>query len=75
MLEAAARQKVPPDRISFIDALRWLCSVTLGQGLATLVVNPDRRGRAEPRVAKRRPKQYPLMNQPRRVLQQALMEQ
>src|SRR5690625_1797679 len=28
MLKASQRQKVPLDRISFVDALRWLCTVT-----------------------------------------------
>ena len=31
---------------------------------------PDRKGRAEPRVRKRRPKSYPLMKQPRHILNQ-----
>ena len=72
MLQAAKRQKVPTTRISFIDALRWICSVTIGDVLAPLIVNPDRPGRVEPRVIKRRPKPYPLMTQPRQELKQAL---
>jgi len=39
------------------------------------VVNPHRRDRAEPRVRKRRPKQYPLMKKPRSVLRKSLTEQ
>ena len=31
---------------------------------------PERKGRAEPRVRKRRPKSYPLMKQPRQTLNQ-----
>ncbi len=38
---------------------------------AELVVNPERRGRFEPRVRKRRPKQFPGMKKPRAVLRQA----
>jgi len=57
---------VDPDRISLVDALRWLTGEE-GQGTTPiLVVNPSRRGRVEPRVKKRRPKQYPRMTKPRR---------
>jgi hypothetical protein len=76
MLEAARRQDLAPDQISFIDAVRWLCHVHAGQSLdtlASLVVLPHRPGRVEPRVKKRRPKQYPLMKKPRTILKQALL--
>ena len=66
--DAARRQGVPADRISFIDALRWLRTYRPGRELIDLIVNPRRVGRFEPRVVKRRPKQYGLMNQPRDVL-------
>ena len=33
---------------------------------------PERQGRCEPRVRKRRPKAYPLMKKPRQVLRQEL---
>lgn len=72
MLEAACRQKVNVGRISFIDALRWLQAASPGDELPTLVVNPYRPNRLEPRVKKRRPKQYPLMQQPRRQLKKEL---
>ena len=74
MLEAARRQKVPVDRISFVDALRWLATAEPGDELPELVVNPLRRGRAEPRVRKRRPKQYDLMRRTRAELRKALLE-
>ena len=74
MGKAAARQGVAPDRISFIDALRWLLDSTTGAALPRLAVVPDRRGRGEPRVRKRRPKQYPLMQRPRSQLKQGLLE-
>ena len=35
-------------------------------------LNPDRPGRYEPRVVKRRPKQFPRMQQPRQVLRKKL---
>ena len=36
-------------------------------------LNPDRPGRYEPRVVKRRPKKYPRMQQPRQVLRAKLL--
>jgi hypothetical protein len=36
-------------------------------------LNPDRPGRYEPRVVKRRPKPFPRMQQPRRVLREKLL--
>ena len=72
VLEAAQRQGVPPERISFVAALRWLATAKLGDELPDLVVNPHRPGRAEPRVRKRRPKQFPVMQKPRAVLRQEL---
>lgn len=75
MLEAAKRQKVPVERISFIDALRWLQHAPPGGKLRDLEVLPNRPGRHEPRVRKRRPKEYDLMNRPRDELRQALMSQ
>lgn len=75
MVEAARRQGVDVERISFVDASRWLAEAEPGDELPDLVVNPDRPGRYEPRVRKRRPKQYPLMNKPRAVLRQELEAQ
>jgi hypothetical protein len=72
MLEASRRQKVPLDRISFVDALRWLRDATAETKLTPLVVNPSRPDRIEPRVLKRRMKEYPLMNKPRHVLRKSL---
>jgi hypothetical protein len=72
MLTAAAQQGVPVARISFIDALRWLQTAEPGAPLAKLVINPARPNRQEPRVRKRRPKRYPLMNKPRRQLKKEL---
>ena len=75
MLEASRRQGVPVARISFVDALRWLAHAPPNRPLPALVVNPDRPGRLEPRVVKRRPKPYKRMNQPRNKLRQALMRE
>jgi Transposase DDE domain len=74
MMEAANRQGVDIERISFIDALRWLCEMKTTD-LPELVVNPARPGRFEPRVKKRRPKEYPLMKKPRSELRKRLIEQ
>jgi DDE family transposase len=75
MLEAARQQAVEPDRISFVDALRWLREAQRGEPVPRLKVNPERPGRVEPRVRKRRPKEYDLMNKPRSVLRAKLLHQ
>jgi Transposase DDE domain len=72
MCEAGRRQRVAAERISFIDAWRWLRHAHPGAALPELVVNPERPGRAEPRVRKRRPKQFPLMKRSRAELRKAL---
>lgn len=74
MKEAARRQRVAVERISFIDALRWLLEAQPGEPMPRLVVNPLRPGRVEPRVRKRRPKEYPVMKKPRQELRKALLE-
>ena len=52
MAKAAARQQTTPDRVSFLDALRWLLTAAPGEDLPHLVINPRRPGRHEPRVVK-----------------------
>ena len=74
MLRAAARQHVPVARISFIDALKWMRHARPQDRLPELVVNPLRPNRLEPRCRKRRPKQYDLMNKPRRLLRNTLQK-
>ena len=74
MGEAARRQRVAVDRVSFIDALRWLQEAKPGEALPRLMVNPERPGRYEPRVRKRRPKEFPVMKRPRAELRKALAE-
>ena len=64
MLEAARRQGRDLERISFVDALRWLSSSPPGAPLPDLVVNPHRPGRVEPRCKKRRAKKYPYRDRP-----------
>ena len=60
-------------RISLVDAVRWPTGEE-GNG-AELHINPRRSGRFEPRVVKRRPKQYRLMTRPRAVLRKELITQ
>jgi Transposase DDE domain len=74
MGKAAVRQGVEPDRVSFIDALRWLGCAEEGEEMPELVVNPHRPGRFEPRAKKRRPKPYPWMKKPRAELRKMLRE-
>lgn len=58
MLKAAAAQKVPPDRISFTDALRWLLAADHDSPLPILRVVPFRPGRSRPRIKKRHEKGF-----------------
>jgi hypothetical protein len=74
MVQAAVRQGVEVDRVSFIDALRWLRGAEAGEEIPELVVNPLRPGRYEPRAKERRPKQYDLMRVPRAELRKRLRE-
>jgi hypothetical protein len=74
MCEAGERQGVATDRVSFIDALRWLRGADEGEEMPELVVNPLRPGRYEPRVKKRRPKEYSLMKRPRAELRKMLRD-
>ena len=72
MMEAAVRQQVALDRISFADALYWMRHAQPGQSLPTLIVNLHRPERVEPRAIKRRPKSYDLLNRPRAILRKRL---
>jgi hypothetical protein len=72
MLVAAQRQKVPASRISFASALHWMRCAQAGDALARLAIVPYRPHRLEPRVIKRRPKEYDLMVRPRSVMREEL---
>lgn len=72
MRAAADRQGVAVDRVSFVDALRWLRQAKVAEALPPLVVHPHRPGRFDPRVKKRRPKPYPRMTRPRAELKKEL---
>jgi hypothetical protein len=75
MCEAGRRQGVCAERISFIDALRWLSSAPPGTPLPKLVVNPVRPDRIEPRGQKRRAKKYPYMIRARAELRECILSQ
>ncbi len=66
MLRMAGRAAANVNRVSFIDAMRYLAMRLLGlTGVERLVVNPDRSGRRCPRVIRRRMKEYDLLTKPR----------
>lgn len=75
MLEAACRQGRELERVSFVDALRWLAFADPDEALPGLVINPDRPGRVEPRVVKRRPKKFMWMTRTRAEWRKRLMAQ
>jgi Transposase DDE domain len=75
MCQSATLQHLSIERISFIDALRWLGALGTEVPLGALIVNPIRPHRVEPRVKKRRPKSFPLMMKPRQALRQQLVQQ
>lgn len=68
MLDAAHRQGVPPDRISFTDALRWLLWSEPGEQLSDLIVNPIRSRLTQPRMLKHGRRKYARLNKPRHRL-------
>ena len=75
MCQSAALQRIGVERISLVDALRWLGAPSTGVPLGALLVNPVRLHRAEPRVKKRRPKSFPFMIKPRQELRRQLVQQ
>ena len=74
MVESARAQEVSVDRVGFLDALRWLIAAGPVGDVNQILINPSRPDRVEPRVRKRRPKQYPLMKKPRSELRNHLLE-
>jgi len=75
MLKAARSMHVSPHRISFVDAMRWLLARMLGlPGVGRLIVNPDRKGRTQLRVIRRRRQNYRLLKKPRREMEAEMAE-
>jgi Transposase DDE domain len=75
MGQSATLQRIGVERISFVDALRWLVAPSTGIPLGALRINPLRPHRVEPRVKKRRAKSFPLMITPRQELRRQLVQQ
>jgi hypothetical protein len=75
MCQSSTRQHISAERISVVDALRWLCALSTGIPLEALRVNPIRPHRVEPRVKKRRPKSFPFKIRPRQELRRQLVQQ
>ncbi len=74
MFESARDRGVDVERIGFLDALRWLINPVPGGDRSDILINPARPDRIEPRVIKRRMKQYPLMKEPRSVHRKRMLE-
>jgi len=68
MQQAATLQQVAVQRISFIDATRWLLWSSPGQAFPTLKVNPVRIRCSPPRRLKNARHRYPQLNAPRNDL-------
>ena len=64
MCQSARLQHIGVERISFMDALRWVSAPSTGMPLGALLVHPVRPHQVEPRVKKRRSKPFPLMIKP-----------
>jgi Transposase DDE domain len=75
MYQSSTLQHIGMERISFVDALRWLGAPSTAMPLGALIVNPARPHRVEPRVKKRRPKSFPFMIKPRQELRRQLVQQ
>ncbi len=72
MMKAARRQGVTPDRISFIDTIRWLLTAAPGEEPPDLLINPPRPGRHDPRVVKDLQDTYRKMTRPRPEMRKRL---
>jgi Transposase DDE domain len=75
MRQSATLQHTAVERISFVDALRWLSAPSTGMPFVALMMIPVRPHRVEPRVKKRRPKSFPFMIKPRQARRQQLLQQ
>lgn len=66
MFRFALGERIRANRVSFIDAMRDLSMRSIGlRGVNRLLLNPDRPGRQQPRVIRRRMKEYDLLMEPR----------
>ena len=74
MIHAADAHGLPPDRISFIDVLRWLELGCPGRRFPPFIVNPVRSRSPAPRIVRRRHKGHTYMTRPRRPQRKLLVE-
>jgi len=65
MIHSAQVQGVSPQRVSFIDVLRWLALGCPGGDLPRFEINPPRCRSRAPRVVRRRHKNHTYMTRPR----------
>jgi hypothetical protein len=65
MIHSAQVQGVPPDRVSFIDVLRWLALGCPGTQLPRFQINLPRSRSPAPRLVRRRHKNHTYMTRPR----------
>lgn len=75
MLETSAKLRTRPDRIGFLDALRWLTCPNSILNFADLKQLPIRLHRIEPRRLKMGRNRYPWMQKPRLAYRQELLQQ
>ena len=69
MKEAAKKQGVPPDRISFIDTATTLLWLAADSPMPKLRVNPQLERPSQPRARKHGGYRYPVLNKSRQQLQ------
>jgi hypothetical protein len=74
MARAAAAQQTTPDRISFIDVLRWLWTAQSDKLMPLFVVNPAREGRSEPRAVKDYHSKFPGLPKPRKIIKEQMQK-
>ncbi|MFH1747204.1 MAG: transposase [Planctomycetota bacterium] len=74
MTVIAAHLELAPERVSFIDLVRLLQYGLDRVAVPSVMINPDRPGRVQPRVVKRRPLQYSRMTRPRAELKRELIK-
>jgi hypothetical protein len=67
-MQASKQQEVDENRISYIDALRWLLWSVPKEAMVRLIVNPRRKRRSPPRRIKTGRKRYAQLKGPRHKL-------
>jgi Transposase DDE domain len=67
MQDAAKQQKVPPDRISFTNAMLWILYAMPGSSVPKLEMNLIRKRKTQPRRVKTARHRYPALKQSREL--------